>query len=66
MSPRIDYSSTAQLTLIGEVGPFALFSAVVERNLTSQQLFGASVDVEDEGSGTVAVFFKLFGILQFF
>ncbi len=66
MSPRIDYSIGAELTLIGEVGPFALFSAIIEQNMTSLQLFGASIDVEDESTGTVAMFFKVFDILQFF
>lgn len=66
MSPRIDSSATAELALIGAAGPFALFSAVVERNMTSLQLFGASIDVEDESTGKVAMFFKLFGILLFF
>ena len=66
MSPRIDYSTTATLALIGDVGPFALFSAIIEQNMTSKQLFGASIDVEDESTGTVAMFFKLFNILQFF
>lgn len=66
MSPRIDYSTTAELTLIGEAGPFALFSAIIEQNMTSLQLFGASIDIEDESTGTLALFFKLFSILQFF
>ncbi|CAF9932560.1 hypothetical protein IMSHALPRED_008917 [Imshaugia aleurites] len=66
MSPRIDYSTTAELFLIGQAGPFALFSAIIEQNMTSLQLFGASVDIEDESTGTVAMFFRLFSILQFF
>ena len=66
MSPRIDDSVTAELALVGQAGPFAIFSAVVERNMTSLQLFGASVDVVDEGTGTVAMFFKLFSLLLFF
>lgn len=66
MSPRIDYSTTGTLSLIGNVGPFALFSAIFEQNMTSLQLFGASIDVEDESTDTVAMFFKLFNILQFF
>lgn len=66
MNPRIDYSTTAELILIGKVGIYAVFSAIIEQNMTSLQLFGASVDVEDESTGTVAVFFKLFSILQFF
>lgn len=66
MSPRIDYSTTAELALIGEAGPFALFSTIIEQNMTSLQLFGASIDVEDESTGTLAMFFKLFSILQFF
>lgn len=66
MSPRIDYSTTAKFDLIGNVGPFTLFSAIIEQNMTSLQLFGASIDVEDESTGTVAMFFKVFNILQFF
>lgn len=66
MSPRIDYSTTAQLIQVGDSGPFAIFSAIIEQNMTSQQLFGASIDVEDESTGTVAMFFKLFNLLLFF
>ena len=66
MSPRMDYSTTAELDLIGEAGPFAIFSSIIEENLTSQQLFGASIDIEDETTGTVAMFFKLFSLLLFF
>lgn len=66
MSPRIDYSTTAQLIRVGDSGPFAIFSAIIEQNMTSQQLFGASIDVEDERTGTVAMFFKLFNLLVFF
>lgn len=66
MSPRIDYSTTAQLIHVGDSGPFAIFSAIIEQNMTSQQLFGASIDVEDESTGTVAMFFKLFNLLLFF
>ena len=66
MNPRIDLSNTAELDLVGEAGPFALYSAVIGQSMSSQQLFGASIDVEDESSGTVAMFFRLFSILQFF
>lgn len=66
MSPRIDYSTKAELKQIGEAGPFAIFSAIVEQNLTSLQLFGASIDIEDESTGTVAMFFKLFYLMLFF
>lgn len=63
MSPRIDYSNAAELALIGTVGPYALFSGIQEFNLTGKQLFRISVDVEDETGNTVAMFFKLFGLL---
>lgn len=66
ISPRIDYSTKAELKQIGEAGPFAIFSAIVEQNLTSLQVFGASVDIEDESSGTKALFFKLFYLMLFF
>lgn len=66
ISPKIDDSTTAELALVGKAGPFAIYSAVVERNMTSVQLLGASVDVEDESSGNVAMFFKLFSLLLFF
>ena len=66
MSPRIDYSTKAELVRIGEAGPFAIFSAIIEQNMSSQQLFGASIDIEDESTGTVAMFFRLFYLLLFF
>ena len=66
MSPRIDYSTTGQLIQVGDSGPFAIFSAIIEQNMTSQQLFGASIDIQDESTGTVAMFFKLFNLLLFF
>ena len=65
MSPRIESSTIAKLDLVGEVGPFAMFSAIIEQTMSSQQLFGASIDVEDESSGTVAMFFRLFYLMAF-
>lgn len=65
-SPKIDYSTTAQLGLIGTTGPFALYSVVLQLDITSLQLFGSSIDiVNEEGEGR-AMFFKLFDILEFF
>ena len=66
MSPRIDYSNTTELLLIGTAGPYAMYSTITEQYWTSLQLFGASIDVEDEETGDVAMFFRLFNILQFF
>ncbi|KAM0799909.1 heme peroxidase [Usnea florida] len=66
MSPRIDYSNTTELSLIGTAGPYAMYSTIFEPYWTSLQLFGASVDVEDESTGDVAMFFKLFNLLEFF
>ena len=66
MSPKIDFSTTVQLSLIGTAGPFAIYSVVHRQNLTSLQLFGSSIDVENEQGDERAMFFKLFSILQFF
>ena len=66
MNPRIDRILEPELAQIGTVGPFAIFSGIIEQNMTSQQLFGASVDIEDESTGTVAMFYRLLNILQFF
>ena len=66
MSPKIDFSTTVQLRLIGTAGPFALYSVVHQQIMTSLQLFGSSIDVEDEEGDGRAMFFKLFSILQFF
>ena len=66
MSPRIDDSTKSELAQIGRVGPFAIFSAIIKQEMTSQQLFGASIDIEDESTGAVAMFFRLMDILQFF
>ena len=66
ISPKIDSSTTVQLSFIGHAGPFALYSIVHKQSLTSLQLFGSSIDVENEGGEEKAMFFKLFSILQFF
>ena len=66
MSPKIDFSTTVRLDLIGTAGPFALYSVIHRQNLTSLQLFGSSIDIEDEEGGGRAMFFELFSILQFF
>ena len=66
MSPRIDSSTTIQLDLIGEAGPFAVYSVIYVQNMTSLQVFGSSIDVEDEGGEARAEFFKLFSILHYF
>ena len=66
MSPRIDYSTTIQLNLIGGAGSFALYSVIHVLNMTSLQIFGSSIDIEDEGGEARAEFFKLFSILHFF
>ena len=43
-----------------------MYSTIFEPYWTSLQLFGASIDVEDESTGDVAIFFKLFNLLEFF
>jgi len=62
----MDSSATVQLSLIGMAGPFALYSVVHVQNMTSLQLFGSSIDVEDEGGEGRAMFFKLYSIVQLF
>jgi len=64
MSPRIDYSTTVELDLIGAAGPFALYSVIHTQSISSLQLFDSSIDLEV--GGAKALFFKLFSILEFF
>lgn len=62
----MDFSTKVQLSLIGMAGPFALYSVVHVQNMTPLQLFGSSIDVEDEGGEGRAMFFKLHSIMQCF
>lgn len=64
MSPRMDHSTTLQLAPIGQAGPYALYSGVLESNLSAIQLFGSSVDVVAEGLQTKIMFFKLFNLVR--
>lgn len=60
----MDFSTTVQLNLIGRAGPFAIYSVEHKQKLTSQQLFGSSIDVQDEGGDAKAMFFKLFSTVR--
>ncbi|MCJ1279796.1 hypothetical protein MMC21_007620 [Puttea exsequens] len=66
MSPKMDFSTTVEFSFIGTAGAFALYSVTLHQNMTSLQLFGSSIDIEDEEGDARAMFFKLFSILQFF
>ncbi|KAF7512824.1 hypothetical protein GJ744_011927 [Endocarpon pusillum] len=64
ISPKMDFSTTVQLDLVGTAGPFALYSVVHRQTMTSKQLIGSSIDVEEVGGGGKAMFFKLFSLLR--
>ena len=66
ISPKIDSSTTVQLSSIGKAGPFTLYSIVHKQTLTSLQFFSSSIDIENEDGEEKAMFYKLFSILQFF
>ncbi len=60
----MDFSTTVQLDLIGTAGPFALYSIVHQQNMTSKQLVGSSIDIEDESGDGRAMFFRFFPLLR--
>ncbi|ERF76415.1 hypothetical protein EPUS_06973 [Endocarpon pusillum Z07020] len=64
ISPKMDFSTTVQLDLIGAAGPFALYSVVHRQTMTPKQLVGTSIDVVDERGGGTAMFFKLSSLLR--
>ena len=60
----MDFSTTVQLNSIGMAGPFAIYSVAHKQKLTSLQVFGSSIDVQDEGGDAREMFFKLFSTLK--
>ena len=64
MSPRMDHSTTLQLTPIGRSGPYTLFSGVLEKNLNAFQIIGSSVDVAGEGLQSELTFFKILVLMR--
>lgn len=61
----MDYSTTVQLGLLGTAGPFALYSVILQLDISSFQVFASSIDIEN-GGDEEAMFFKIYSILQFF
>ena len=62
--PKMDFSTTVKLNLVGTASPFALYSVVHRQTMTPKQLVGSSIDVVDERGGGTAMFFKLFSLLR--
>ena len=64
VSPRIDTSTTASLSLIGQAGPFALYSAVTAHTISAKQAYGSSVDIAVPGQAPGVMFYKHFNAQQ--
>ncbi|KAL8830944.1 MAG: hypothetical protein Q9191_001152 [Dirinaria sp. TL-2023a] len=64
MNPRIDRSTTLQLTPIGHSGPYTIFSGLMKKDLNAFQFLGSTVDVGAEGLQSKATFFKLFNLMH--
>lgn len=65
ISPRMDHSTALQLNAIGTAGPFTLYSAVNQYNISAKQLFGSSVDINHvDGSAATMMFFKTYDLLR--
>ncbi|MCJ1460186.1 hypothetical protein MMC28_010565 [Mycoblastus sanguinarius] len=60
VSPIIDTSSTATLSLIGLTGPFAIYSAITSHSVSGKQAYGSSMDVAVTGQTAQVEFFKPF------
>ncbi|KAL9123889.1 MAG: hypothetical protein Q9217_006724 [Psora testacea] len=60
VSPKVDGSTTATLNQIGNAGPFALYSAIIQKSLSAKQAYGSSVDVAATGQSPGILFFKPF------
>ena len=62
--PRIEREEPFQITAVGQIGPYTIFSIAHELDLNVVQVFGGSLDVEAEGLGQKVSFFKLQTLLK--
>ncbi|KAL9097666.1 MAG: hypothetical protein Q9163_006306 [Psora crenata] len=60
VAPKIDSTTTTTLKVIGQTGPFAIYSAIMSKSLSAKQAYGSSVDVAVTGQNPGILFFKPF------